>query len=83
VGGVAQTDQGAGMLYQNMLKPASRTDERNPTLACRLNDRVDPFGVDIGTSRTDHDTVTRILDQSIVDPAGGNRANVHVHVAQR
>jgi hypothetical protein len=36
------------MFYQNMLKAASSADQRNATLARRLDRTVDRFGVVVG-----------------------------------
>jgi cytochrome c-type biogenesis protein CcmH/NrfG len=45
---VSHAAQGAGMFYQNMLKAPSSADQRNASLARRLDRTVDRFGVVVG-----------------------------------
>jgi hypothetical protein len=74
VDGIVEAGQVASMLYQNMLKTASRTDEGHAPLSGRADHFVGAFGVGVGATRTDDHAVPQVGEEVVVDVLGGDLA---------
>jgi hypothetical protein len=79
--GVVEAGQVASMLYQNMLKTASRTDERHSSLSGRADHFVGALGVGVGAARTDDHPVAQVGEEVVIDLVGTDFTNVWVNAS--